>query len=202
MQALLKFTTPDHLVYGTDYPYVAPHVIKANIERMKNYLSVAERDSLIIRIAEIEVHDGYLEPYLAAAHNVGTKSVETEPGVICIFPMQVKEQPNTIRIVPRQGGISGPSPDSAFPRLQTRHASYGEIAPLGRYPAISARSHALYFQETLKQLKIGINFRLQRSRLHLCPSQRDGIVIIPNAIPPAISLLLLLYAPFCAQVIF
>ena len=99
MQALLKFTTPDHLVYGTDYPYVAPHVIKANIERMKNYLSVAERDSLIIRIAEIEVHDGYLEPYLAAAHNVGTKSVETEPGVICIFPMQVKEQPNTIRIV-------------------------------------------------------------------------------------------------------
>lgn len=161
MQALLKFTTPDHLVYGTDYPYVAPHVIKANIERMKNYLSVAERDSLIIRIAEIEVHDGYLEPYLAAAHNVGTKSVETEPGVICIFPMQVKEQAKHHSYrgdLPRQGGISGPSPDSAFPRLQTRHASYGEVAPLGRYPAISARSHALYFQETLKQLKIGINF--------------------------------------------
>ena len=99
MQALLKFTTPDHLVYGTDYPYVAPHVIKANIERMKNHLSVAERDSLIIRIAEIEVHDGYLEPYLAAAHNVGTKSVETEPGVICIFPMQSKEDSTQVRIL-------------------------------------------------------------------------------------------------------
>ncbi len=114
VQALLTLTTPDHLLYGTDYPYVALHVIQTNIERMKKHLSVAQsdglsangglssvspQDGLITRIAEIEVNDGCLEPYLAAAHNVGTKSVETEPGVICIFPMQVKEQPNTIRIV-------------------------------------------------------------------------------------------------------
>ena len=57
------------------------------------------QENLLVRIAEIEVNEGCLESYLAAAHNVGTKSVETEPGVICIFPMQVKEQPNTIRIV-------------------------------------------------------------------------------------------------------
>ncbi len=56
-------------------------------------------NDLITRIAEIEVDEGYLEEYLAAAHNVGTKSVESEPGVICIFPMQVKDEPNTIRIV-------------------------------------------------------------------------------------------------------
>lgn len=114
IQVLLTLTTRDHLVYGTDFPYVAPQVIKNNVERMKQYLSVAQsdglsangglssvspQDGLIVRIAEIEVNDGYLEQYLAAAHNVGTKSVETEPGVICIFPMQVKEQPNTIRIV-------------------------------------------------------------------------------------------------------
>ena len=54
---------------------------------------------LIVRIAEIEVNKGYLEAYLSAAHNVGTKSVESEPGVICIFPMQVKDAPNTIRIL-------------------------------------------------------------------------------------------------------
>ena len=104
VQALLTLTTPDHLLYGTDYPYVAQQVIQTNIERMKKYLvesqkSKVESPELIVRIAEIEVNDGYLEQYLAAAHNVGTKSVETEPGVICIFPMQVKEQPNTIRIV-------------------------------------------------------------------------------------------------------
>ena len=56
-------------------------------------------NELITRIAEIEVNEEYLEEYLAAAHNVGTKSVEIEPGVICIFPMQVKDSPNTIRIV-------------------------------------------------------------------------------------------------------
>jgi quinol monooxygenase YgiN len=56
-------------------------------------------NALRVRIAEIEVNEGYLEEYLAAAHNVGTKSVESEPGVICIFPMQVKESPNTIRIL-------------------------------------------------------------------------------------------------------
>ena len=56
-------------------------------------------NELITRIAEIEVNDSYLEEYLAAAHNVGTKSVESEKGVICIFPMQVKESPNTVRIL-------------------------------------------------------------------------------------------------------
>ena len=56
-------------------------------------------NELITRIAEVEVNEGYLEEYLAAAHNVGTKSVEVEPGVICIFPMQVKDSPNTIRIL-------------------------------------------------------------------------------------------------------
>ena len=56
-------------------------------------------NALLVRIAEIEVNEGYLEEYLAAAHNVGTKSVESESGVICIFPMQVKDAPNTIRIL-------------------------------------------------------------------------------------------------------
>lgn len=56
-------------------------------------------NDLITRIAEIEVNDAYLEEYLAAAHNVGTKSVDVEPGGICIFPMQVKDSPNTIRIL-------------------------------------------------------------------------------------------------------
>ena len=51
-------------------------------------------NDLIVRIAEIEVNEGYLEEYLSAAHNVGTKSVKSEEGVICIFPMQVKDSTN------------------------------------------------------------------------------------------------------------
>ena len=56
-------------------------------------------NALLVRIAEIEVNEGYLEEYLTAAHNVGAESVESEKGVICIFPMQVKDSPNTIRIL-------------------------------------------------------------------------------------------------------
>jgi len=57
------------------------------------------QDSLLVRIAEIEVHEQYLNEYLAAAHDVGSESVAKEEGVICIFPMQVKDEPTTIRIV-------------------------------------------------------------------------------------------------------
>ena len=55
--------------------------------------------SIIVRIAEIEVHPECLEAYLVAAKTVGAESVAKEPGVVCIFPMQKKEQQTQIRIV-------------------------------------------------------------------------------------------------------
>ena len=58
-----------------------------------------EKNMFVVRIAEIEVHPEWLEAYLAAAGTVGAKSVAKEPGVICIFPMQKKESPTSIRIV-------------------------------------------------------------------------------------------------------
>ena len=56
-------------------------------------------DNLLVRIAEIEVHPEWLEKYLEAARTVGAESVAKEPGVVCIFPMQQKENPCVIRIV-------------------------------------------------------------------------------------------------------
>ena len=53
----------------------------------------------VTRIAEIEVYPEWLEAYLAAAGTVGAESVAKEPGVICIFPMQKKDSPTSIRIV-------------------------------------------------------------------------------------------------------
>ena len=58
-----------------------------------------EGNNLVVRIAEIEVHPEWLEAYLAAAGVVGAESVAKEPGVVCIFPMQKKESPTSIRIV-------------------------------------------------------------------------------------------------------
>ena len=58
-----------------------------------------EGNMFVVRIAEIEVYPEWLVAYLAAAGTVGAESVAKEPGVICIFPMQKKESPTSIRIV-------------------------------------------------------------------------------------------------------
>ena len=39
IRILLTITTPDHLLYGSDYPYVAPQVLTQSLARMKQYLS-------------------------------------------------------------------------------------------------------------------------------------------------------------------
>ena len=36
---LLTITTPDHLLYGSDYPYVAPQVLTQSLQRMQQYLT-------------------------------------------------------------------------------------------------------------------------------------------------------------------
>jgi hypothetical protein len=54
---------------------------------------------MIVRIAEIEVYPEYLKDYLKAARHVGAESVRKEPGVICIFPNQVRDDETKIRIM-------------------------------------------------------------------------------------------------------
>ena len=44
--------------------------------------------NMIVRIAEIEVYPKYLQEYLAFANEVDRLSIEREPGVICLYPMQ------------------------------------------------------------------------------------------------------------------
>ena len=129
IRILLTITTPDHLLYGSDYPYVAPQVLKQSLARMKDYLSKEpdlapfremilwknakwlfdqseEKPSaettatnMIVRIAEIEVFPQYLEEYLAFANEVDRLSIERESGVICLFPMQSAEDSCQIRIL-------------------------------------------------------------------------------------------------------
>ncbi len=39
IRMMLTITTPDHLLYGSDYPYVAPQMLTQSLARMKQYLS-------------------------------------------------------------------------------------------------------------------------------------------------------------------
>ena len=130
IRTLLTITTPDHLLYGSDFPYAAPQVLTQGLTRMKQYLTTEHdlapykemilwknakwlfgrtsekptaamhsADSMIVRIAEIEVYPQYLKEYLAIAKEVDRLSIEREPGVICLYPMQSSEDSCLIRIL-------------------------------------------------------------------------------------------------------
>ncbi len=55
--------------------------------------------TMIVRLAEIEVYPEHLQEYLKLANEVDRLSVEREPGVICLFPMQSAEDSTQIRIL-------------------------------------------------------------------------------------------------------
>ena len=55
--------------------------------------------TMIVRLTEIEVYPEHLEEYLKFAGEVDRLSVEREPGVICLFPMQSAEDSTQIRIL-------------------------------------------------------------------------------------------------------
>lgn len=129
IRMLLTITSPDHLLYGSDYPYVAPNVLTASLSTMRRYLTNepdlapfkemilhknaewlwgisglkptkdSHYDKMIVRIAEIEVYPEYLNEYLSYANDVDRLSMEHEPGVICLFPMQSAEDSTHIRIL-------------------------------------------------------------------------------------------------------
>ena len=130
IRMMLTITTPDHLLYGSHYPSVAPQVLTQSLARMQQYLTTEpdfapyremilhknaqwlfhqagekptaatpDAATMIVRIAEIEVYPEYLKEYLEYANEVDRLSVEREPGVICLFPMQSAEAPTQIRIL-------------------------------------------------------------------------------------------------------
>jgi quinol monooxygenase YgiN len=58
-----------------------------------------EYQTMIVRLAEIEVYPQHLKEYLEFANEVDRLSVEREPGVVCLFPMQSAEDSTKIRIL-------------------------------------------------------------------------------------------------------
>jgi quinol monooxygenase YgiN len=62
-------------------------------------MTAAAQDTMIVRLAEIEVYPEHLEEYLKYANEVDRLSVEREPGVVCLFPMQSAEDSTQIRIL-------------------------------------------------------------------------------------------------------
>ncbi|GAB3017935.1 hypothetical protein GCM10027051_23620 [Niabella terrae] len=64
---------------------------------MNNLL--AQRQDIMVRIAEIEIHPQHLEEYKAILMQEAEASVRIEKGVIAIFPMFQKNAPTQVRIL-------------------------------------------------------------------------------------------------------
>ena len=129
IKMMLTITTPDHILYGSDYPYQPIPVLNASLERMKAYLAAdpelapyaedflhgnAERlfgmsdaapavapdlSERVVRIARIVVKPERLDEYMACAADVGMNSFNNEPGVITLYSTASKEHPNQITIL-------------------------------------------------------------------------------------------------------
>lgn len=122
IESLLTITEASHLLYGSDYPYVAAPALvgakKALEARLASHglspedvfsdntarlfgadIPVREYGERIVRLAQIEVYPDKLEEYLGFAKEVGTVSMATEPGVIGLFSMQDKADPCKIYIL-------------------------------------------------------------------------------------------------------
>jgi len=65
----------------------------------EEFTSPIKHETMIVRLAEIEVYPEHLTEYLKFADEVDRLSVEREPGVVCLFPMQSAEDSTQIRIL-------------------------------------------------------------------------------------------------------
>jgi len=122
VESLLTITEPAHILYGSDYPYVAAPALvgaKKSLEaRLASHgldpqdifsnnaarlfgtdIPVRKYGERVVRLAEIEVFPEKLGEYLGYAKEVGTVSMSTEPGVIGLFSMQDKSDPCKVYIL-------------------------------------------------------------------------------------------------------
>ena len=122
IESLLTIADPSHVLYGSDYPYVAAPALVGAKKSLEARLAahgldpqeiltnnaarlfgadvpVREYGERIVRLAEIDVDPAQLEAYLAFAKEVGTVSMSTEPGVVGLFSMQDKANPCKVYIL-------------------------------------------------------------------------------------------------------
>ena len=122
IESLLTITEASHILYGSDYPYVAASALVGAKKSLETRLAahgldpqdiftnnaarlfgadipVREYGERIVRLAEIEVYPDRIEEYLSFAQEVGVVSMASEPGVIGLFSMQDKADPGKVYIL-------------------------------------------------------------------------------------------------------
>lgn len=108
---------------------VEKHVSRSQANTMRKLLQrpetpLIEKD-MLVRISEIEIHPEYLDRYNAILKEEAETSVNIEPGVIAIYPMQQKNDPTQIRIVEIYA-----NQDAYQSHLQTPHFQFYKTGTL------------------------------------------------------------------------
>lgn len=88
----MKF--PQILILAT----VAAFTINCRDNPVKQNTNLNKED-IMVRIAEIEIYPEYFDEYTAVLKEESKASVRLEKGVICIFPMYLKDNPAEIRLL-------------------------------------------------------------------------------------------------------
>ena len=138
VKMLLTVTTPDHIMFGTDYPFVSAPILEKVAAKVKHDISqdaelgqyaddiirnnamklfkipqiiskmptthnmiekLPMQDDGIVRLSKIQVNPDYIDEYMQYAMEVGTISLETEPGVLTMYAVADKDNPCNITIL-------------------------------------------------------------------------------------------------------
>ena len=147
IRMLLTITTPDHLLYGSDYPYVAPQVLTQSLQRMQQYLTTepdlaAYREMILHKNAEwllgLSSDKPTAKKHESLSHCCNRNSAE-EPRrrAWCALSLSKSDEggqhsdshPRNLRFT---AGLSAPHPDRALPEIQAGHTPHGEVAETAR----------------------------------------------------------------------
>ncbi|MDE6449606.1 MAG: antibiotic biosynthesis monooxygenase [Muribaculaceae bacterium] len=82
---------------------VASMPAKTSSTRINTNSSMCEKETMqpdgIVRLSKIQVYPDYLDEYMKYAIEVGTISLETEPGVLTMYAVADKDNPSSITIL-------------------------------------------------------------------------------------------------------
>lgn len=73
---------------------VMPNIVNAQMVQKEQ-----QTDSSIVRLSYIEIYPQYFDEYMKLALEVGATSMKTEPGVLSMYPMGLKEDKNKLFIL-------------------------------------------------------------------------------------------------------
>lgn len=104
-------------------------------------------DNMMIRIAEIEIEPNYLDEYIAILKEEAEASVRLEPGVISIYPMFHKENPNQIRILEIYA-----DEEAYKTHLQTPHFKHYKTATANMVKSLTLIDMSAIDEQTMPQI--------------------------------------------------